>query len=90
MPELTTIEQRVKEAVASCIHGGRLDEIRKDHHLVDDLGFDSLDITMLEMDLEERFSLRIADSDIRKMETVDHVIGYIMENMTNDPWQEVQ
>jgi len=96
MADVLTIEQRVKESVAECIHGGRAEDVRKDHHLVDDLGFDSLDFTMLELDLEERFSLRIADSDIRKMETVDHVIGYIMENMskskiewTDETWNPV-
>jgi len=91
MPELITIEQRVKEAVAIlCIYGERAEDIRKDHHLVEDLFFDSLDIVMLELDLEEKFGISIADSAMESMSTVDHIIGYVMEHMTNDPWQEVQ
>jgi len=90
MADAVTIEQKVKEAIAGCLVERHADEIRKDHHLVDDLGLDSLDIVTLEVDLEERFGIRFEEGDIEKQSTVDHLVGYVMEHMTGDPWHEAQ
>ncbi|MCF7821874.1 MAG: acyl carrier protein [Mariprofundaceae bacterium] len=90
MPELVTIERRVKEAVSGLIYGGRTEEISKEHSLVEDLGFDSLDIVRLELEIEDQFGITIADKEMERLVTVDHIIGYVIENMPEDPWQEVQ
>ena len=42
-----------------------------------ELGFDSLDIVELIMDLEQEFNIEIPDEELPKVQTVADIVGYL-------------
>lgn len=50
-------------------------EVRVDHKLIDDLGFDSLDSTELVMEIESEFNMEIVDEEYQSWKTVQDVIN---------------
>lgn len=56
-----------------------MEDLKAGHHLVDDLGADSLDTVELLMELEEKFSVVITDEEAEKLTTVQSVVDYIAE-----------
>ena len=48
--------------------------------LTDDLGFDSLDAVELIMELESKFSVKIADEDVPDMKTVSDVVELVIKH----------
>lgn len=57
-------------------------EIVDSARLVEDLGFDELDLVELTMSLEERFNVEILDEDLNSFKTVKDVVEYIEKNKT--------
>lgn len=53
------------------------DKITSNSKILDDLGADSLDIVELVMNLEEAFTIEIADEDAGKIQTVKDIVDYI-------------
>jgi acyl carrier protein len=51
--------------------------VKEDSKLIDDLGFDSLDLIELQMLLEEEFEIEIKDIDAEKLFTVSDIINYL-------------
>ena len=47
---------------------------------IDDLSADSLDIVELVMNIEEKFDLKIPDSEAEKIATVEDVVEYILNS----------
>lgn len=64
-------------AVISEQLGVKIEEIKLDSKIMDDLGADSLDTVELVMALEERFGLEISDEEAEKLLTVEQVIKYL-------------
>jgi acyl carrier protein len=54
--------------------GARETPVTEAAKLSEDLGFDSLDLVELAMDLEERFGVRISDSEIEAARTVGDLV----------------
>jgi len=52
-------------------------EVTPDKSFVEDLNADSLDLTELIMNLEEKFNIEISEGDQEKLRTVKDVIGYV-------------
>ena len=52
-------------------------EVAPDKSFVEDLNADSLDLTELIMNLEEKFNIEISEGDQEKLRTVKDVIDYI-------------
>lgn len=50
--------------------------------LVEDLGADSLDSIEITMGMEEEFNIEIDDVDGEKMKTIDDIIIYLAERVT--------
>lgn len=71
-----TIQDRVIAAVSRQLKVPA-EEIQLTHHLVDELGADSLDTVELLMDLEEEFEIEITDEEAEKLETVQSVIDFV-------------
>ncbi len=70
------ISERVKELVAE--HSGiRLENIKEDSRLTEDLGMDSLDAIELTMGVEEEYGLHITDEEAETMVTVKMIISYV-------------
>lgn len=69
---MTTIAQRVHKVFdrTVTVEGGLTDDLRLD----DDLGYDSLGVVEVVVDLEEEFGIEIADDAMEAWRTVGDVI----------------
>jgi acyl carrier protein len=76
-----SLEQRVKDLVISQL-GVEASKVNNDSSFIDDLGADSLDTVELVMAFEEEFDLEISDEDAQKMRTVQDVIDYLKDKVT--------
>ena len=76
-----SLEQRVKDLVISQL-GVEASKVNNDSSFIDDLGADSLDTVELVMAFEEEFNLEISDEDAMKMRTVQDVINYLKDKVT--------
>jgi len=54
-------------------------------NLVKDLGFDSLDVVELTMDLEDRFDTDIPDASSQQFETVGDIVDYLQNKKDEKP-----
>ncbi len=54
-------------------------QITNDATFLEDLGFDSLDVSTLLQDVEDMFDIRIPDEDLDKIITVGELVNYIAE-----------
>jgi acyl carrier protein len=57
------------------------EDIKPEHQLVSDLGFDSLDEVECVMALEDEFGVEISDESASKFRTVRQVIDYVAANV---------
>lgn len=56
------------------------DKIRDEHHFIDDLGADSLNIVEIVMGIEEEYEIEIPDEDTEQLQTVGDLRNYLNEN----------
>lgn len=71
-------EQRVITLVAGEF-GRDVEEITRETTFAGDLDADSLDTSMLAIDLENAFDLYVRDEEIETLETVGQVVDFIIE-----------
>jgi len=57
-------------------------EITNDATFLEDLGFDSLDVSTLLQDVEDMFDIRIPDEDLEKIDTVGKLVDYIEDKQS--------
>ena len=55
------------------------DQINDEASFLEDLGFDSLDVSTLVQDVENMFDIRIPDEDLDKLTTVGELVNYVAE-----------
>lgn len=67
--------EKLKEILARVLPDVDMAEVNADTRLKEDLGFDSLAMMMMAMELEEAFGFRFAE--FVKFETVGDVCGYL-------------
>ncbi len=72
-----SVEQKVREVLAKklSVEPG---QIQGDTRLAEDLGLDSFGGVELMFEIEEAFGLKIADSDIQQVRTVNDIVAYIV------------
>ena len=75
------IEEKVKEVIIEQLNITE-EECVPDAAFIDDLGADSLDIVELIMAMEDNFGMDISDDDLMKIRTVQDIIDYIKERMS--------
>ena len=68
----------IKELIAEQLDI-KLEKIEKESKFIDDLNADSLDIVELMMALEEKFDIKIPDSEAEKIITVNDILVFIEE-----------
>ena len=56
------------------------DSIRDEHHFINDLGADSLNIVEIVMGIEEEYEIEIPDEDTEQLQTVGDLRNYLNEN----------
>jgi acyl carrier protein len=74
--------EQVFEAVRTIVaeHAtARAEDIRKEHHLENDLGCDSLDIVEISMEIEEHFDISIPDEVSERSPTVGAIVEGVLE-----------
>ncbi len=76
-----SLEQRVKDLVIKQL-GVDAGKVNNDSSFIEDLGADSLDTVELVMAFEEEFDLEIPDDDAQKMKTVQNVIDYLKDKVS--------
>ena len=52
-------------------------KIKEDTNLVEDLELDSLDLTEIFAEIEDKYNIEILDDDIYNLQTVNDIIEYI-------------
>jgi len=57
--------------------GVEKDKIKLDSKIADDLGADSLDTVEVSQALEDKFSIKILDEDIKNIKTVNDIVNYL-------------
>ena len=66
---------RLKDILSRVVTGINMNDVNEDTTLVGDLGFDSLSMMMMAMELEDAFGFKFAE--FVKFETVGDVCGYL-------------
>ena len=56
------------------------DLVKEDSNFVEDLGFDSLNVVELVMQIEEEFDMEIPDEDAEELHTVQNLKDYLEAN----------
>ena len=67
--------EKLKEILARVIPGVDVDKVTEDTKLVDDLGFDSLALMMMSMEIEDTFDFRF--TEFVQFETVGDACAYL-------------
>ncbi len=71
--------EKLKEILLRVIPGVDVDKINKDTRLVDDLGFDSLALMMMSMEIEDTFDFRF--TEFVQFETVGDACAYLEDRI---------
>jgi acyl carrier protein len=72
------IELKVREIISKKFNVP-IETIGPTSRLIDDLKVDSFGAVELMFELEEQFGLKIADSDIERVMSVEQIVAYLME-----------
>lgn len=75
------LDERVKNLVITQL-GVDAEKVNINSSFIDDLGADSLDTVELVMAFEEEFDLEISDDEAQKMQTVNDVIEYLKDKVS--------
>lgn len=81
---MNTIAQRVINILA-LVSGQRPESIKPTHHIIANVGLDSLDIADLMMELENEFGININEDAFEKLTAVDEVIAHVADLYTRTP-----
>ena len=76
-----SLDERVKNLVITQL-GVDAEKVDNNSSFIDDLGADSLDTVELVMAFEEEFDMEISDDDAQKMKTVNDVIDYLKDKVS--------
>lgn len=73
-------EQEILEGIAELVNdetGVDVEEVQMDKSFTEDLDIDSLSMTSIVVQAEDKFGVKIPDEDIKNLTTVRDVVEYI-------------
>ena len=70
------MEEKIIKMIASKLNK-KVEEVKLESRLIEDLGADSLDIVELLMMLEDEYGITITDQDAVKLSTIGDVVKFI-------------
>ena len=73
------MEKKIASLIAEKL-GKKIEEIKPESRLVEDLGADSLDVVEMIITLEDEFGLTLPDNEVKNMKTVADITNYITKN----------
>ena len=68
------------EKIVAEVVGCNQDSVKDDSNFVEDLGFDSLNVVELIMQIEEEYDIEMPDEDVEELHTVKSLKDYIEVN----------
>lgn len=77
-------KEEIQEAITNILVeklGIAQSEVTPDASFIKDLGIDSLDYAELIMEFEQKFDIRIPDTDAEKLSTVNQAVKYINDKV---------
>lgn len=74
-------KQKLQDIIDCTLWSGNKVVVTPEKRLIEDFGFDSLDIIELVISLEEDFNIEILDEDALKWKTVDDIDKYLEEKL---------
>ena len=78
LPSREQVLEEVKQLVAEQV-ALPVNEVREEHDLIADLGYDSLDVVELAMELEEHFNITVPDTMSEQARTVGQIADGVMQ-----------
>ena len=76
MADKTNTIGKVKEIIAKQL-SVKVDDIKNDSNIAEELGADSLDLVEILMSLEDEFGISIPDEAIPQIKTINDVVAFI-------------
>ena len=70
------MEQKIVALIAEKLNK-KVEDIKMESRLVEDLGADSLDVVELVMAFEDEFGISLPDEDVAKLKTIGDIVTYI-------------
>ena len=70
------MEQKIIKLIAEKLNK-KIEEIKMESRLVEDLGADSLDVVELVMTFEDEFGIALPDEDVANLKTIKDIVDYI-------------
>ena len=74
-------KQKLQDIIDCVIWYGNKVVVTPEKRLIEDFGFDSLDMVELVMSLEEAFNIEVLDKEALKWKTVDDIDKYLEEKL---------
>ena len=70
------MEQKIVKLIAEKLNK-KVEEVKMESRLVEDLGADSLDVVELVMSFEDEFGIALPDEDVANLKTIKDIVEYI-------------
>lgn len=70
------MEQKIVKLIAEKLNK-KVEDVKMEARLVEDLGADSLDVVELVMSFEDEFGIALPDEDVAKLKTIKDIVDYI-------------
>lgn len=70
------MEKKILTLIAEKLNK-KVEDIKMESRLVEDLGADSLDVVELVMAFEDEFGVSLPDEDVAKLKTIQDIVTYI-------------
>lgn len=70
------IRDELEEIIITTL-GVKKEQVKEDAKFIEDLGADSLDVTELILNVEDKFNIKIKEDDVGKFKKVKDLIDYI-------------
>lgn len=80
MAEKKSTLDKVREIISKQL-SVKLEEVKAESNIAEDLGADSLDLVEILMSLEDEFGISIPDEAIPQIKTIKDVVAFIENNL---------
>jgi|YelNatPaOPRAMG01_1025707.scaffolds.fasta_scaffold00039_122 acyl carrier protein len=80
---MANLFEEVKNIIVEKLHVPP-EKITEEAHFINDLGADSLDITTLLMEVNDKYGIDIPEEEAQKLDTVGKLVNYLKEKLNRE------
>uniref|UniRef100_A0A7V3ZUE5 Acyl carrier protein n=1 Tax=candidate division WOR-3 bacterium TaxID=2052148 RepID=A0A7V3ZUE5_UNCW3 len=80
---MANLFEEVKNIIVEKLHVPP-EKITENAHFINDLGADSLDITTLLMEVNDKYGIDIPEEEAQKLDTVGKLVDYLKEKLNRE------